>query len=257
MGMGGAFCAVADDASTIYWNPAGLTNISGKEVTAAYTQWFADIGHTFLGYAQSLNKNNALGAGLIYLGATDTERDEWGVEKGSFQIVGMAPIIGYAHRLSSRISIGGSVKYVSQKLADVSAGGFAFDIGGLYRTRAGNVTLGMSIQNVGAEIKFIAEGDALPQNTKLGIAYRIIENFTLALDANLLSDGQTYVCIGGEYWVTNTMALRLGYRTGPADEGISITLGAGFKGERVLLNYAFVPYGDLGNSHRISLGMKF
>ncbi|GAG58644.1 unnamed protein product, partial [marine sediment metagenome] len=60
-----------------------------------------------------------------------------------------------------------------------------------------------------------------------------------------------------EYWVTNIMALRVGYRTGPADEGSGLTVGAGFRAGRILLDYAFVPYGDLGNTHRISLGMKF
>ena len=256
MGMGGAFCAVADDASAIYWNPAGLTNIPGRQIVAAYTQWFADIGHTFLGYAQSLDEDSALGAGLIYLGATDTERDEWGDEKGLFQIVGMAPIIGYARKLNSKMAIGGSVKYVSQTLADESAGGFAFDIGGLYRTAIENVTLGLSIRNVGAAIKSNSGEDPFPQNNKLGVAYRIAEDLTVALDINVPSVGQTYICMGGEYWIADTMALRLGYRTGPSEEGIGITLGAGFRGEWITLDYAFVPYGDLGNTHRISLGME-
>ncbi|GAG92564.1 unnamed protein product, partial [marine sediment metagenome] len=153
IGMGGAFGAVADDATTIYWNPGGLTNISDKEITVAYARWFADITHAFLVYAQPLNEKNALGAGLLYLGATDTKRDEWGEEIGSFGITGMAPIIGYAHRFDERISIGASVKYIYQKLEDETAGGFAFDIGGLYETPIENLTLGMSIQNIGMEIK--------------------------------------------------------------------------------------------------------
>jgi len=257
IGMGGAFCAVADDATTIYWNPGGLTNISDKEITAAYTRWFADITHAFLGYAQPLNEKNALGAGLLYLGATDAKRDEWGEEIGSFDIAEMAPTIGHAHKFGNRVSIGTSVKYISQKLEDESASGFAFDIGGLYKTPIENLTLGISIQNIGTEIKFIEEGDALPSNIKLGAAYKVIEDLTLALDTNLPSDGEIYVCIGGEYWVTNIMALRVGYRTGPADEGSGLTAGAGFRAGKILLDYAFVPYGDLGNTHRISLGMKF
>ena len=266
IGMGGAFCAVADDASTIYWNPAGLTNTSDKEIVAAYTRWFADITQVFLGYVHPLSEKNALGAGLLYLGATDTKRDEWGEDMGSFGITEMAPTIGYAHKFGNGISIGGSVKYIYQKLEDEVAGGFAFDIGGLYKTSIENLTLGVSIQNIGAEIKFIGEGDALPRNIKLGIAYKgsysesishSTQNFTLALDTNLPSDGEMYVCIGGEYWVANIIALRVGYRTGPADEGSGVTAGAGLRIERILLDYAFVPYGDLGNTHRISLGMKF
>jgi len=257
MGMGGAFCAVADDATTIYWNPGGLTNISDKEVTAAYTRWFADITHAFLGYAQSLNEKNALGASLLYLGATDTKRDEWGEEMGSFGIAEIAPTIGYAHKFGRRISIGGSVKYISQKLEDEVAGGFAFDVGGLYKTPLKNLTLGASIQNIGAEIKFIEEGDALPRNIKLGVAYKGIKDLTLALDVNLPGDGEIYGCIGYEYWVANSTALRIGYRGGPGDEGIGVTTGAGFRAGRISLDYAFVSYGDLGNTHRISLGMRF
>jgi len=52
------------------------------------------------------------------------------------------------------------------------------------------------------------------------------------------------------------VALRAGYRTG-RDVGLGWTAGLGFKTGTFGLDYAYAPYGDLGNTHRISLGIGF
>ncbi|RKZ05995.1 hypothetical protein DRQ25_14900, partial [Candidatus Fermentibacteria bacterium] len=40
LGMGGAFCAVADDASAGYWNPSGLFLINGQEAQFMHSERF-------------------------------------------------------------------------------------------------------------------------------------------------------------------------------------------------------------------------
>ena len=60
-------------------------------------------------------------------------------------------------------------------------------------------------------------------------------------------------------WLKNILAVRAGYKYGGSNSEklSSFHGGCGFSWHDTQLNYAFVPYGDLGNTHRISLSMKF
>ncbi len=253
--MGGAFSAVADDVNAVWWNPAGLTNLSRKEFTATHSQWFADITHQSLGYAQNWGARKAFGAGLIYLGTTDQERSEWGEDLGSFNIRDLAFSLLFARQMNERISLGAGLKYISQKLHEEKASGIAFDLGGLYRDSE-NLVYGLSLHNIGGEIKFIEEGDPLPLNLKLGAAYKIPrKDLTLAVDFNFPSYKEMRINVGTEYWFRKLLALRGGWKSG-YDLG-EMSLGLGFRQDDFLLDYAYVPYGDLGNTQRFSLTLKF
>jgi hypothetical protein len=60
---------------------------------------------------------------------------------------------------------------------------------------------------------------------------------------------------GGEVWVYDTLALRVGYRSGP--EFGNLGYGAGFKYGDFQLDYMYADYEDLEATHRISLTMGF
>src|SRR5438552_9364332 len=47
--LAGAYSALADDISALYWNPAGIARLPGVNVGASYTRWFADVTHNFIG----------------------------------------------------------------------------------------------------------------------------------------------------------------------------------------------------------------
>jgi hypothetical protein len=253
--MGGAFSAVADDVNAVWWNPAGLVNLSQKEFTANHSQWFADITHQSLGYGQNWGEKNALGGSLIYLGTTDRERSEWGEDLGSFAIKDLAFSLLFARQMSEKISLGIGLKYISQELYEEKASGFAFDFGGLYQDSE-NLTYGLSLQNVGGEIKFIEEGDPLPLNLKLGAAYKFPEkDLTLALDLNFPSYKKSRINIGVEYWFKELLALRGGLKSGY--DLPEVSFGLGFRYESFLLDYAYVPYGELGDTQRFSLTLRF
>jgi len=106
-------------------------------------------------------------------------------------------------------------------------------------------------QNLGSKLG----ADPLPLTFKLGVAARL-KHLTLALDIAKPQDNEIYYCLGAEWWLRNALALRAGYKTNQ-DAGEGITAGIGLKVGKMSLDYAYVPYGELGNTHRISWKMKF
>jgi hypothetical protein len=77
----------------------------------------------------------------------------------------------------------------------------------------------------------------------------------VGLDAYLPKDQDFQFGVGGEVWVYNTLALRVGYRSGP--EFGNLGYGAGFKYGDFQLDYTYADYEDLQATHRISLTMGF
>ena len=58
--MGDAFVAVANDASSLYWNPAGLVQFEKNELIFSHNRWVVDINHDFLGGVYHLGKDHAI-----------------------------------------------------------------------------------------------------------------------------------------------------------------------------------------------------
>jgi len=111
-------------------------------------------------------------------------------------------------------------------------------------------------------VKFIDETDPLPLNIKAGAAYKVLKDLTVACDLDeYIIDNKLYASVGAEYWLKNVLALRSGYRFGYDTSSlggiVGLGVGAGVKIWGVTLDYAFVPFGDLGDTHRVSFGAKF
>jgi len=162
------------------------------------------------------------------------------------------------------IPLGANVKIISSKLEDETAYGFAFDLGGLYKLMEDKLSLGLVIQNLGMGLKFIDERDPLPVNIKTGAAYKILNNkLILALDINYPLDYDFNAHIGAEYIyeIGNIILMpRVGYKTttiSDLDTLSGLSAGFGTRYELYGIDYAWVPYGDLGNTHRISINVKF
>lgn len=264
--MGGAFCAIADDVNTIYWNPAGLGQLKEGEVTFTHNEWLEDLRYEFVGCALPVGSKGAFGGSMIYLGMEKIEGfDAYDFKTGDFTAYDGALTLSYGHKVKERVFIGGSenilsigasIKIIQQKIEDKTATGFALDLGMLYGITR-NLTLGLNLQNIGPEIKFIERGSPLPLNLKLGLAYRFLDDKSiLAIDIDIPIDNDIRSHLGTEYWLTNALALRAGYEPNK-DIGSGYTVGFGLKFKRHQFDYAYVPYGDLGDTHRISFTTGF
>jgi len=272
--MGGAFVAVADDANTTYWNPAGLAWLEEREITAMHNEWLEDIRYEFLGYAQPIKSDRrAQGFGVsvmaLYMSGLEERTTETMEPEGTFGAYDIALAGAYAREVGKGVSIGGNIKLIHQRIENETAWSGAIDLGLLYKQpRLGGLQFGFAVQNIGPGIKFIKESDPLPLNIKAGIAKTLelksIESeLTLALDVNAPVDNVPNGHFGAEFVYKKIkdieLAGRIGYKTNTISDlnALSgLSAGVGFAWKRMGIDYVWVPYGDLGNTHRISLTIK-
>jgi hypothetical protein len=141
--MGGAFSAVADDASAIFWNPAGLSQIGSQEVMATQADLYGiGIQDNFVAFALPVTTNQTAAVGW-YRSAFDD--DELGFGENRFDL-------SYAVRARSWLSVGGTVKYLTRATdldgVDVASGsGRGLDLG-LMATPWKGLRLGLVGQDV-------------------------------------------------------------------------------------------------------------
>lgn len=270
-GMGGAFSAAADDASAVWWNPAGLYKQKTKQVSFMHLSWFESINYQFAAYVHPLEKYGTLGVGVSYLsmGSIDSY-DNYGLKlDSSLSASDMALFLSYARKLYG-IEGGVSVKYLKEDLAGDSAQALAFDAGLIYRLKTGyssgllgrQLSIALSAQNLGQSVKFQEKSDPLPLIYRLGLAQDFFgETATLALDLNFPNDDKFYLTSGLDYRITEWVSLRGGYRYKADKLGEDVqpgfTCGLGIGNEDISVDYAFVPYGDLGTTHRLGLNFRF
>ena len=247
--MGEAFTAVASDGTSLYWNPAGLTQLKTKEISATYNSWFEETKQGYLSLIfPSLRGTMGLGTNYVDMGKLEG-RDVEGNPTGDFTASDTHIFIGYARKLK-KSSWGLTVGWLQDVIKEDKKNSFLANIGFLYPV-SNRFTLGGVAQNIGSKLG----SDPLPLTFKVGAASKL-KTLTLAVDLAKPQDNEIYYCLGAEWWLRNALALRVGYKTNQ-DIGQGLTAGIGYKFGRVCLDYAYVPYGDLGDTHRISLGMKF
>ena len=248
--MGGAFTALADDSTSLYWNPAGLAQMKEGELSATYNLWFEDIRQGYLGMGfPSLGGTLGLAANYVDMGTLEG-RDEAGNPTGNFTASDLELMVGYAKKISPKLSFGFGAGIIQDTIAEDKESAFLANVG-LLTEVSKPLFLGFAVQNLGSQLG----SDPLPLTLRLGLALKR-SPFMIALDLVKPTDDDTYYCAGAEWWIEKIVALRVGYKSNQ-DVGSGLTAGLGFKVATVDLDYAYVAYGDLGNTHRISLGFKW
>lgn len=262
IGMGGTYAGIADDVNTIYWNPAGLAQIKGKELSAQHIVWFQEVNYEYLAYAQPIGNLGTFGLAISYLYLDDIERRETDTDTpiDTFRAADGALTLAYGKKLSKNLLLGVNLKYIYQTIYDKIAQGAAVDLGALYQFTS-KLQVGLVAQNLGTPIEFIEQSDPLPLNIKLGVGYKLLKDkLTLGLDVNYPMDNNLNANIGAEYnlkFGNFSFPIRAGYKTLNDFKTIDgLGVGLGFSWTGYALDIAWVPYGDLGNTYRVSLKIK-
>ena len=265
MGLGGTFTAIANDVSTIYWNPAGIANLKTTSIGFTHSQWFADISHDFAGVTIPLSSSDYLAVQATSLNTGEQEITTVTQPNGTgvfYDVRDLAIGLSYARQLTDRFSVGLSVKYVMQQLHNESASSITLDIGSYLRTGFHSLIIGMAISNFGgtmqldgrdlivitdlnSEVSGNYNPDArlttqeypLPLIFRVGLAMDFVggddpiissedNRITLAIEGTHLNDNNERINIGGEYSWTETVFVRAGYKFNYDSE--NWTFGAGF-----------------------------
>ncbi|MEW6040698.1 MAG: PorV/PorQ family protein [Elusimicrobiota bacterium] len=257
-GMGEAFSAVADDINSLYLNPAGLVNIKRKEISVMKNQWFTDITHFFGGIALPF-QNDTLGFGLNNLYISGIEI----YDRGNLTGINASDIsfdFSYAHKVTGKLNIGTNIKYISQQIGEILRGDTAAMGFGLQYKAIKNIRISLAALNLGS-IRFTTRGfrgneEPLPFTYKAGAAFYLIEdNVILSTELENDVDDIAKIKTGIEIKLFGSLLLRAGHKAG-VDLG-KTTLGAGLKTNWLAIDYAFVNYGELGNTSRISTIFRF
>lgn len=244
-GMGEAFAAVADDASSTYWNPAGLALLSSREVILNHIDWIADVNHDYITVALPLNIGTvAFSATALTMGEmrhtilddpkTLAVREDTGIGL-TFGAVQFALAATYSRLITDRLSFGITAKSITERIWDNSASGIGMDVGLFYNTGFKSLKLGVVLANFGSEMSYSGRQldfadtswNTLPPATykttpaplptifRFGLSYYLMEkeNDYLLFAADLVhpSDVTETVNFGFEYAKNRLLFLRAGY----------------------------------------------
>ncbi|MCG2711199.1 MAG: PorV/PorQ family protein [Candidatus Omnitrophica bacterium] len=252
--LSGAYSSLATDANALLYNPAGLAGIKKHNATFMHNQYFQDITQEYLGYASPIGWGgsvNYLNYGSI---KNTTISNQAGTGLGDFNANDLALSLGYGYKLTDKLYVGGAVKFIRETIDNVSGEGFGIDLGVLYALRSiKGLCLSGVIQNLGPAIKFESETEDMPLAIRIGSAYAFRQN-TISIDLMKERSEDFLFAIGMERIFNESFPVRLGYNT-RNDDGPGITAGMGYLYNNLSFDYAFVPFRELGSTHRLSVTM--
>ncbi len=252
--MGEAGIALADDATALYWNPAGLARLTEHRLQLGHHQWFAGI-HDETFNAAFPSDRGTFAFGLEYTAEPDIEY--WSEDNrpaGTFSTWSGIAGIGYGVPITGEWHAGFGLKGFYQDLHTAMGFGGAAEVGVLGRPLP-FLSLGVAARNLGIGY-FGSDVEDLPTRVGVGAAYDG-PALSAAVDAFYPFDGDLDIRGGVEYRPLSPLAVRAGYRTTPdlATLGWSsgLTAGLGITLGNFGLDYSVTPFGALGLAHRIGI----
>ncbi|MDF1543689.1 MAG: PorV/PorQ family protein [bacterium] len=262
--MGGAFTGLADDESSLYYNPAGIYSYDKNHYILGYHNYFVDIQTGFAGFIRQLNDKYFLGGYISYLNYGNfVEANDQGEVTGEFSGSDMVVAASFAMRPKYSYSAGATVKLIYESIQEFSSTGLAVDLGFKYIGDREKHSFGIAIQNLGSQLSALGvEKFDLPLTFRAGGAFQPRGlPLTLAIDLVKPNDNDLYVAIGSEYFSLKPLYLRMGWNSfgnnyrarDSGDKWAGLTFGVGFDYKELQLSYSLAPGAELGDSHRITL----
>ena len=284
--MGGSQVASGSGISGIFYNPASIAFTKSSEVYYSKSYYLAGISHNTLGYVTQISSSDYLGLYLFYLDSGEMEVTTVISPDGTgemFNVLDLSVRFLYGKQLTDRLRIGVAIKYFREDIYTAQMQSLVIDLGSNFDTGMYGFILGMSVSNFGPEVQY--EGDALdvtvdddiavvgklskitnkfpvPLTFRIGLSNDVIgggeesvHRLTFSADAINPIDYTVYGGVGFEYSWRDIAFVRGGTRLYHDTAGIS--LGGGLKWNMFAVDYAYVNYGILEETHQFGLSLNF
>ena len=279
--LGDAGVSIPEGVESMRWNPAGLSNVTMKEVAGTHVEYYQGVQVENVGFAYPLGgEDGALALNAFYLSAGELDgRDSFGRQTGDFKFYDASATLGYGRKILTHnegldLSIGANVKIVQEKIADQSYQNPAFDLGFLGAPTE-KLQFGLTARNIASSKANFA------REIVGGVSYAFFnKTFYPALAVNYSNNAPIRFSFSGEYKIQELdgAAIRAGYKTHDSlddseDSKIPVlrkaglaglTMGAGFNYRIPVLqtlslglDYAMAPFGALGISHTITVKARW
>ncbi|HSQ61353.1 MAG TPA: PorV/PorQ family protein [Acidobacteriota bacterium] len=268
--MGDAYVAIADDATAVYWNPAGIARLSGQTITLNHTAWPAEILFDQVAYVFGVKWIPGMfGVNVRALTMSRDKVRTTYLPDGTgetFDAGEWAYGLTYARSLTDKFSAGLSVNYVQTGLDDITGKSTTFDFGTLYDIGVLGAKIGMSIQNIGSDMTFIEESVKMPVFFRVGGSFSMLQQgesrLLAAAEFTHPPDNSEKLNLGAEYSFRDYLFLRGGYKMNYDTEGLTAGFGVKFpltlvKSSVARLDYAYSDLKYLSAAHRVSVNIGF
>lgn len=196
-GMGESGTGVADDASAVFWNPAGLAFQKGSEVSLSHAKWLpqfnlSDLFYEYLNFKTDITDFGTVAASVTYLNlGTFNQTTEQGPDiVGTFKSFEVAATAGVGVKIAEDWGLGVNLRFINSRLSPIGTAnekgdGVAYNVSGdiaaMYKPKhmilpftdidAGDhFSVGLNISNIGPKVVYIdaAQADPLPTQMRLG-----------------------------------------------------------------------------------------
>lgn len=262
LGLGNAYVASAEDASAVFWNPAGLDFIQKKSATFFYSSLIAESSYSFAGVVWPTVSIGSFGFGWLRLGSGEIEERGGPADPSLVSMFDHSQqlfLFSYGKQVRERFSVGLTFKVENFNL-NSSLTRFGTDFGLLYRSDFDSAFLrdfsfGFNIQNfLKTEAKLVDTAESSSRNLKVGLMRRVIigedrNALSFLLDWNKTQNASSSWHFGTEFSFKNQAKLRVGINNG------QIAFGAGASYNRFHLDYNFGKFfdGEFAGNHRFSI----
>lgn len=272
LGMGSAYVALSQDATALFWNPAGLGQLPKREIHVQHAEQFgSSINHDLFAFGLPVT-NGGIGVGLVRTGvdgitltALEDPVRPIGPDNRPLvtNVVGTTDYIfrvAYGRTLKQKLHLGLGLKIIRRDLTVGVGNGFGLNLGLIYLP-APAIRIGVMIRDITRTRIAFPDGitDRISPSLLIGIATRQTVPkglFTASVSVHL-NDQKASIeeskssQLGLEYLLKRRIAFRLGYKEG------HFTAGTGLRHSSFAIDLAFLEHEQLDNTYRISATLFF
>lgn len=274
--LSGAFVSNTDDPNVIFYNPAGLKQLTGTPVSFSFAKHLMDINLASISASTEIGSFGRFGFGVQYINYGSFERaDENGYKDGTtFGANEIALTAGYAGTIDDNFYYGINARFIGSFIDSYSSTALAADLGVQYLIPSERISIGVSALNLGGQLSsYIETNEDLPLDVRAGISKRMEHlPLILFLSFNKLNDKtdnfggrfKNFV-LGGEFSLSRVLKLRLGFdnekrkdlKVGTTAGLAGFNLGLGALINKYNFDYSYSSLGSIGALHRVGISTTF